>query len=87
LPKPCWPARPNNLPPVWKRRAKRRAAVILDEFQHVIEEGGATAERQIRGTVQRHHDTAYVFAGSKTRLLAESSTAIFIRPVKVNFAP
>jgi AAA+ ATPase superfamily predicted ATPase len=51
--------------------AKRRAAVILDEFQHVIEEGGATAERQIRGTVQRHHDTAYVFAGSKTRLLAD----------------
>jgi hypothetical protein len=48
-----------------------RAAIILDEFQHVIEEGGATAERQIRGTVQRHHHTAYVFAGSKTRMLAD----------------
>jgi uncharacterized protein len=51
--------------------ANRRAAVILDEFQQIIEEGGATAERQIRGTVQRHHHTAYVFAGSKTRMLAD----------------
>jgi hypothetical protein len=51
--------------------AGRRAAVILDEFQQIIEEGGATAERQIRGTVQRHHNTAYVFAGSKTRMLAD----------------
>jgi AAA+ ATPase superfamily predicted ATPase len=49
----------------------RRAAVILDEFQQIIEEGGTTAERQIRGTVQRHHHTAYVFAGSKTRMLAD----------------
>ena len=49
----------------------RRAAVILDEFQQIIDEGGATAERQIRGTVQRHHNTAYVFAGSKTRMLAD----------------
>src|SRR5215469_508210 len=51
--------------------AQRRAAVILHEFQQIVEEGGATAERQIRGTVQRHHHTAYVFAGSKTRLLAD----------------
>jgi AAA+ ATPase superfamily predicted ATPase len=51
--------------------ANQPAAVILDEFQQIIEEGGATAERQIRGTVQRHHHTAYVFAGSKTRMLAD----------------
>ena len=54
--------------------AGRRAAVILDEFQQIIEEGGATAERQIRGTVQRHHNTAYVFAGSKTRMLADMTS-------------
>jgi hypothetical protein len=53
------------------RDGDRRAAVILDEFQHVIVEGGEAAERQIRGTVQRHHHTAYVFAGSKTRMLAD----------------
>jgi uncharacterized protein len=51
--------------------ANQHAAVILDEFQQIVEEGGVTAERQIRGTVQRHHHTAYVFAGSKTRLLAD----------------
>lgn len=53
------------------RASGRRAAVILDEFQQVVQDGGVTAERQIRGTVQRHHHTAYVFAGSKTRLLAD----------------
>jgi AAA+ ATPase superfamily predicted ATPase len=53
------------------KAANKRAAVILDEFQQIIDEGGATAERQIRGTVQRHHHTAYVFAGSKTRMLAD----------------
>ena len=46
--------------------ANKRAAVILDEFQQIIDERGATAERHIRGTVQRHRHTAYVFAGSKT---------------------
>src|SRR5580704_9798684 len=50
---------------------KHPVAVIIDEFQQVILEGGATAERQIRSVVQRHHHTAYVFAGSKTRLLAD----------------
>jgi len=49
----------------------QRAAVILDEFQQIIEEGGTAAERRIRGTIQRHHHTAYVFAGSKTRMLAD----------------
>ncbi|MGH9624631.1 MAG: AAA family ATPase [Bryobacteraceae bacterium] len=49
----------------------RRAAIILDEFQQVVLEGGAAAERRIRGTIQRHHHTSYVFAGSKTRLLAD----------------
>ena len=50
---------------------KHPVGVIIDEFQQVILEGGATAERQIRSVVQRHHHTAYVFAGSKTRLLAD----------------
>ncbi len=53
------------------RENGRRVAVILDEFQQVVQAGGAAAERQIRGTIQRHHNTAYVFAGSKTRLLAD----------------
>ncbi len=52
-------------------RAKRPVAVILDEFQKVVEDGGEEAEGQIRAAIQRHRHVAYVFAGSKTRLLAD----------------
>jgi hypothetical protein len=48
--------------------------VILDEFQRVVEEGGREAEAQIRAAVQLHHHVAYVFAGSKTRLLADMTS-------------
>lgn len=46
-------------------------AVVIDEFQQLIAEHGETAEKQLRATVQRHRHVAYVFAGSKTRLLAD----------------
>ena len=50
---------------------KQVTAVILDEFQHVVMEGGEPAERQLRAAVQRHRHLGYVFSGSKTRLLAQ----------------
>ena len=50
---------------------KQVTAVILDEFQHVVMEGGEPAERQLRAAVQRHRHVGYVFSGSKTRLLAQ----------------
>jgi uncharacterized protein len=50
---------------------KSATAVILDEFQHVIEEGGEAAERQLRAAVQRHRHVGYVFSGSRTRMLAQ----------------
>jgi len=50
--------------------SSRPVAVVLDEFQHVLG-AGESAERQLRGCVQRHRNVAYVFAGSKTHLLAE----------------
>jgi hypothetical protein len=50
---------------------RKVTAVILDEFQHVVMEGGETAERQVRAAVQRHRHLGYVFSGSKTRLLAQ----------------
>lgn len=50
---------------------KTLTAVILDEFQQVVAAGGQAAERQLRAAVQRHRHLAYVFSGSKTRLLAE----------------
>jgi uncharacterized protein len=50
-------------------RLEQPVAVIIDEFQHLIENGGAAVERQLRATIQRHTKVAYVFAGSKTTLL------------------
>jgi uncharacterized protein len=44
-------------------------ALVIDEFQKVIELGGESAEAQIRAAVQRHTDIGFVFAGSKTTLL------------------
>lgn len=49
--------------------------VVLDEVQAVVVEHGIAAERQLRSTVQRHRHTAYVFAGSDTRLLNEMTSA------------
>ena len=51
--------------------AKRPVAVVIDEFQRVVEDGGVSAEGQIRAAVQAHDHLGYVFAGSKTRMLAE----------------
>jgi hypothetical protein len=42
--------------------------VVIDEFQHLIEVGGETVERQLRATIQRQSRVSYVFAGSKTAL-------------------
>jgi uncharacterized protein len=56
-----------------KSRA-RRVAVILDEFQQLVESGGIKAERQIRASVQTHQHVSYVFAGSKTRLLTDMTS-------------
>ena len=53
------------------QQAKRKAAIVLDEFQEVIEQGGSDAEEQIRAAIQRHSHVAYVFAGSKTRMLTD----------------
>ncbi len=49
----------------------RQVAVVIDEFQEVIEREGLSAEQQIRAAVQEHGHVGYVFAGSKTTLLTE----------------
>ena len=51
------------------KRARRTVVVMLDEFQRIVEDEGERAEAQIRAAVQQHRQVAYVFAGSKTRLL------------------
>lgn len=53
------------------KESGRAVVVVIDEFQQVVEEKGATAERQIRSRVQRHEHVGYIFAGSATRLLAD----------------
>lgn len=51
--------------------AKGPVGLIIDEFQKVIELGGESAEGQIRAAIQRHAHVGYVFAGSKTRMMAD----------------
>jgi AAA+ ATPase superfamily predicted ATPase len=54
--------------------AGKRVALIIDEFQEILAQTGATAEKQIRSAIQTHKHTAYIFAGSKTRMLTEMTT-------------
>lgn len=53
---------------------KGTLAVVIDEFQKVVEDGGIEAERQIRAAVQSHSHVGYVFAGSKTRMISEMTS-------------
>src|SRR5271170_412297 len=50
--------------------AHRSVGLIIDEFQKIVELGGASAEAQIRAAIQRHKRTGYVFAGSKTKIMS-----------------
>lgn len=52
----------------------RRVALIIDEFQEILRQGNLKAEKQIRSAIQTHKLTAYIFAGSKTRMLTEMTT-------------
>jgi ribosomal protein L35AE/L33A len=60
----------NGLETLASEQPKNHAiGLIIDEFQRVIELGGAQAEAQIRAAIQRHRRVGYVFAGSKTTML------------------
>lgn len=56
------------------KKMGRPVAIVLDEFQDVVERGGIEAESQIRAAVQRHKHVGYVFAGSKTRLMVDMTS-------------
>jgi hypothetical protein len=67
---------------------RRAVGLIIDEFQHLIELGGASAEAQIRSAIQQHKRIGYVFAGSKTRMLTDmtmDATRPFYRLGSVRF--
>jgi hypothetical protein len=58
--------------------AKATVGLIIDEFQKVIELGGESAEVQIRAAIQRHAHVGYVFAGSKTRMMADMTPPLLV---------
>jgi uncharacterized protein len=51
--------------------SKGPVGLIIDEFQKIIELAGESAEGQIRAAIQKHAHVGYVFAGSKTRMMAD----------------
>ncbi len=55
-------------------QTEKKVALIIDEFQEILSTQGITAEKQIRSVIQTHKHTAYIFAGSKTRLLTDMTT-------------
>lgn len=52
-----------------------RTALMIDEFQEIVSADGLSAEKQIRSAIQKHKHTAYIFAGSATRMLREMVTS------------
>ena len=78
---------------------RKPVAVVIDEFQAVVETGGVQAEGEVRAAVQAHDHLAYVFAGSKTRMLSQMTgdegrafyrlgARLFVGPVpRVDFRP
>ena len=64
----------NGLEALATEHKERRVALIIDEFQEILSQTGITAEKQIRSAIQTHQNTAYIFAGSKTRMLTEMTT-------------
>lgn len=61
----------NGLEELAAAETDRKVALIIDEFQEILDLEGITAEKQIRSAIQTHKHTAYIFAGSKTRMLTE----------------
>ncbi len=56
------------------REQEHPVGLIIDEFQAVILEGGEKAEGQIRAAIQDHRRVSYIFAGSRTRMLADMTS-------------
>lgn len=64
----------NGLEELASEQIGKKVALIIDEFQDILVSQGMTAEKQIRSAIQTHKNTAYIFAGSKTRMLTEMTT-------------
>ncbi len=64
----------NGLEELASEQPDKKVALIIDEFQDILASQGIVAEKQIRSAIQTHKHTAYIFAGSKTRMLTEMTT-------------
>lgn len=64
----------NGLEELASEQSDKKVALIIDEFQDILASNGIVAEKQIRSAIQTHKHTAYIFAGSKTRMLTEMTT-------------
>lgn len=50
-------------------RKKKRAIVVFDEFQEILNLEDEEIERSMRGVIQSHKRTAYVFMGSRRHMM------------------
>lgn len=57
-------------------KSARETAVMIDEVQQIVVDGGPTAEKQLRATIQRHRNTSYILAGSAVRLLSAMTSNV-----------
>lgn len=57
------------------QKGGKKTALMIDEFQEIVSADGISAEKQIRSAIQKHKHTAYIFAGSATRMLREMVTS------------
>lgn len=60
-----------DLPQKIAVKKRRRAVVVLDEFQEILGYDGETIEKGMRALIQHHNRVGYVFAGSKRHLLED----------------
>jgi hypothetical protein len=51
------------------RRTKKTVVVVFDEFQQITQYDDDLTERQLRSSIQHHKNVAYLFLGSRKRLL------------------
>lgn len=71
--------RPRELSPVledvyraverYAARKKKRAVVVFDEFQEILNLEDEEIERSMRGVIQSHKRTSYLFMGSRRHLM------------------
>jgi hypothetical protein len=60
-----------HLPERIAEAESKRFVVVFDEFQEIVQFGGAVLEKQIRAAIQHHNHVSYLFAGSKTHMLVD----------------